>query len=182
MKSVCILAAATLISLPAMAAEAGSPAVGKILDQQLNMAEHEVVSLAEAMPADKYGFAPTHGEFSGVRTFAQQMTHIATVIYATSASVLGDKPVEMGPGENGPANLKTKEQVVKYLKDSFAYGHKAMMSLTSANITELIVPAFGKGKAPRLSMATVPLWHSFDHYGQAVEYARMNGIVPPASR
>lgn len=46
---------------------------------------------AEAMPADKYSFAPSHGEFKGVRTFGQQVSHVAAVIYAVSASVLGEK-------------------------------------------------------------------------------------------
>ena len=135
------------------------------------------------MPADKYNFAPTSGEFKGVRTFGQQASHVAAVIYMVSASVLGDKnPSEAGKGENGPASLKTKDDVVKYLKDSIAYGHKAMASLTDRNLTEMVQSAFGDNKVPRVSMATVAVWHSFDHYGQMVVYARMKGIIPPASR
>ena len=157
--------------------------VSKTFDQQLSMIELEVVPLAEAMPADKYAFAPTAGEFSKARTFGQQATHIAAVIYATSAKVLGEKvPTEMGEHENGPASLKTKEDIVKYLKDSFVYAHRATAMLTSQNLTEMIDSAFGKNKVPRLAMVTVPVWHSFDHYGQMVIYARMNGIIPPASR
>jgi len=71
--------------------------------------------------------------------------------------------------------------VVKYLKDAFAYGHKAMQSITDKNATALIKSAFGDRQVPRLSMASIATWHSFDHYGQMVVYARMNGIVPPAS-
>ncbi len=157
--------------------------VSKTLDQQLSMIEREVVPLAEAMPADKYSFAPTSGEFKKARTFGQQASHIAAVIYATSAKVLGESvPTEMGENENGPASLKTKEDIVKYLKDSFVYAHRATAMVTSQNLTEMIDSAFGKNKVPRLSMITVPVWHSFDHYGQMVIYARMNGIVPPASR
>jgi DinB superfamily len=165
------------------AADPASPSIGKILDQQLTTIEKEAIPLVEAMPADKFGFAPTGGEFKGVRTFAQQATHIAAVVYAVSSSVLGEKnPTEMGSKENGPAALKTKADVVKYMKDAFAYGHKAMASITDQNATGLVQSAFESKKVPRMSMATLATWHSFDHYGQMVVYARMNGIVPPASR
>jgi uncharacterized damage-inducible protein DinB len=164
-------------------AEGSAPPVSKIFDQQLTMVEHELVPLAEAMPADKYNFAPSHGEFKGVRTFGQQVSHIAAVMYAVSASVLGEKnPSESGEAENGPASLKTKDDIVKYLKDAVAYSHKAMRTLTESNLTEMVQSAFGNEKVPRISMATITVWHTFDHYGQMVVYARMNGIVPPASR
>jgi hypothetical protein len=162
---------------------ADAPSVSKIFDQQLTMVEHELVPLAEAMPADKYNFAPTHGEFKSVRTFGQQVSHVAAVIYAVSASILEqNNPSETGPGENGPATLKNKDDIVKYLKDAFAYAHKAMNSVTGANLTTMIKSPFGDGQVPRVDMVTVPVWHTFDHYGQMVVYARMNGIVPPASR
>ena len=141
------------------------------------------MSLAEAMPADKYTFAPTKGEFTGVRTFAQQVTHIASVNFEVAAAILGEgNPVDMGKNENGPAGLSSKDDVVAYLKKSFAYTHQAMRMLTQENLMEQIHSAFGKNMVPRISMATVPQWHSFDHYGQMVVYARMCGIVPPASR
>jgi hypothetical protein len=156
---------------------------GKVLDQQLTMLEKELVPLAEAMPAEKYGFAPTGGEFEDARTFGQQVSHIAAVIYAVSAATLVEKnPTDMGPKENGPASLSGKAEIVAYLKDSIAYAHKAMAAVTDKNLMELVPSAFGSGKAPRLSMASVAIWHSFDHYGQMAVYARMNGIVPPASR
>jgi uncharacterized damage-inducible protein DinB len=164
------------------AAETGHASMAQMYDRELSMVEREVVSLAEAMPVDKYEFAPSNGDFKGVRTFGQQMSHIATVIYEVSAGVLGEKsPVDAGKSENGPASLKTKDAIVKYLKDAFAYAHKAMNSLTDKNFTELVASPFGD-KSPRGSLANVNVWHTFDHYGQAVVYARMNGIVPPASR
>jgi hypothetical protein len=162
---------------------ADAPSVSKIFDGELSMIESELVPLAEAMPADKYDFAPTHGEFKGVRTFGRQVSHVAAVMYLVSASVLGEKvPAEAGEGENGPATLKVKEDYVKYLKGAVAYSHKAMKSLTDANLTGLVKSAFGNEQVPRVSMATVTVWHSFDHYGQMVVYARMNGVIPPASR
>lgn len=162
---------------------AGPPTVAQILDGQLKSAEREFVSLVEAMPADKFSFAPTHGAFEKVRTFGQQATHVAYVNYAVASAVLGEaNPSQAGENENGPANLKSKDDIVKYVKDSFAYAHKAMATLTSANATGMVKSAFGNGEAPRLSMANVALWHTFDHYGQMVVYSRMNNVVPPASR
>jgi len=170
-------------AVTAFGADPSTASVSKIFDGQLSMIEHEVVPLAEAMPADKYSFAPTHGEFKGVRTFGQQVGHIAAVMYAVSSAALGEKnPSENGEGENGPANLKTKDDYVNYLKAAVAYSHKAMQSLTSQNLTGMVKSAFGNEQVPRVSMATVAVWHTFDHYGQMVVYARMNGIIPPASR
>lgn len=175
--AVLVLVSATLC------AQAPSPTIAKIYDNQLATLEREFVPLVEAMPADKLGFAPTQGEFKGARSFAQQATHSAAVIYAVSAAVLGEKnPTDMGANENGPAALKTKEEIVKYVKDAFAYGHKAMLSLTDKNLTEMMASPFGSGKMPRASAASIAVWHSFDHYGQMAVYARMNGVIPPASR
>jgi uncharacterized damage-inducible protein DinB len=172
-----------LFAVVATAADAPAPSIAKLLDAQIKMVESEVVSLAEAMPADKYDFAPTAGEFTGARTFAQQMMHIAFVNYMVSAAALGEKnPSEAGEGENGPASVKGKDAVVKYLKDSLAYAHKAAANLTMKNAMDMLPSPFGQGKTPRLDMVTLVVWHSFDHYGQSVIYARMNGIVPPASR
>ncbi len=174
--------AALLIVSHASAADTTHADVVKMEDGALKMVEREIVSLAEAMPADKYDFAPTSGEFKGVRTFSRQMAHIAAVNYLLAAAILGEKgPVDPKDEENGPASLKDKEAVVKFMKDSFAYAHKAVATLTEHNFSELLQSPFGDKEA-RGTMAEVMQWHSFDHYGQAVVYARMNGIVPPASR
>jgi hypothetical protein len=165
------------------AAEPVAPSIGKILDGQIKSVESEVVSLAEAMPEDKYDFSPTDWQFKGVRTFSQQMTHIAAINYMVSAGALGEKnPSDAGAGENGPESIKGKDAVVKYLKDSFAYAHKAAAAMTTANALDLMPPPFGKEKMPRMGILSVVSWHTFDHYGQSVVYARMCGIVPPASR
>ncbi|HYL72675.1 MAG TPA: DinB family protein [Bryobacteraceae bacterium] len=176
-------ALAALFAAGACAADAPAPGIGKLLDGQIKSIESEIVSLAEAMPADKYDFAPTAGEFKDARTFGQQMSHVAAVLYMVSAAALGEKnPSEAGPGENGPATIHGKDAIVQYLKDSFAYAHKAAANITMANVMDPVPSAFGSSKTPRLSMISVAVSHSFDHYGQAVIYARMNGIIPPASR
>jgi len=163
---------------------ADQPSFAKVFGNDLKSAEGEIVSLAEAMPADKYNFAPTAGEFKDVRTFGLQMRHIAAVNYEVAAALLGEKnPVEMGKSENGPDSLDNKAAIVKFLKDSFTYAHKAIGSITADNVLGDVKSPFGGGKpTPRASLATILTWHSFDHYGQAVVYARMNGVVPPASR
>ena len=158
------------------------PTINKILDGNVKVIEGEFVPAAEAMPEDKYAFAPTNGEFKGVRTFAQQVKHVAAVNYMVGAAILGEKPpVELG-GENGPDSIKSKADIVKFAKDSFAYAHKAVASITDENALGQIASPFGNSKVTRLGIATAFAWHSFDHYGQMVEYLRMNGIVPPASR
>ena len=111
------------------------------------------------------------------------MTHIATVIYEVSAASLGEKmPVAKGQNENGAPSIHGKDAVVKYLKDSLAYAHKAVANLTAANMMDEMQSPFGSGKSSRIQLLSEIGWHSYDHYGQCVEYARLNGVVPPASR
>ena len=183
MKKLLALAALlTLCSFCGAQAKDEPKNTAQILDGGVKSIESEFVPAAEAMPEDKYAFAPTNGEFKGVRTFGQQVKHVAAVNYMVAAAILGEKPpVELG-GENGPDSIKTKADIVKFAKDSFAYAHKAVATITSENATGQIKSPFGDGKVTRLGMATVFAWHGFDHYGQIVEYLRMNGIVPPASR
>ena len=92
---------------------------GDGLNAVLSIAEHEFVAAAEAMPEDKYSFAPTAGEFKGVRTFAEQVKHVAAVNYIFGASVLQEKPPVDTGEEKGPATITSKAEIVKFLKDSF---------------------------------------------------------------
>ncbi len=164
------------------AAKDAPKTVTSVLDAGVKGVEGEFVPAAEAMPEDKYGFAPTVGEFKGVRTFAQQVKHVAAVNYMLGAAILQEKPpVELG-GENGPDGIKSKADVVKFLKDSYAYAHKAVGTITPDNLIGEVPSPFGRGKSTRMGLAILITAHSFDHYGQMVEYLRMNGIVPPASR
>jgi hypothetical protein len=169
------------LALPLFGADAVRTPMAKTMDFELSILEHDLVPLAEAMPAAQYDFAPTNGEFKGVRTFGEQVKHVAGGIYRHSAAILNEKPpVDLGDGYGGPANLKTREDIVAFLKGALSYAHRAMATLTEANSSEEVDA--GWGKQSRLFMATLILWHSYDHYGQMVVYARMNGIVPPASR
>lgn len=156
--------------------------INQVLDGGVKTIESEFVPAAEAMPEDKYDFAPTSGEFKGVRTFAQQIKHVAAVNYLVAASILGEKPPVDTNEEKGPDSMKSKADIVKFLKDSYAYAHKAVASINNSNSLEPIATPFSKTKGTRVGLATVFAWHGFDHYGQMVEYLRMNGIIPPASR
>jgi uncharacterized damage-inducible protein DinB len=168
--------------LPAVVAAQSQPTpnIASVLDNQVKTLERDFVPAAEAMPADKFNFAPSPslGEFKESRTFSQQVSHVATTNYIFGAAILGEKPPvnTEGPNENGPASLKTKDDVIKYLKDSFAYVHKAIATITPQNAVEPV------GKSTRLGLASLTAWHGFDHYGQMVVYLRLNGIIPPASR
>ena len=156
--------------------------VTEVLSNTVKNLEHDLVPAAEAMPEDKFGFTPSNGEFKGVRTFAEQIKHIAAVNYELGAAILSEKPpVDIGD-ESGPASVTSKADILKYLNDSFLYVHKAIDTINEKNLTGTVKGPFGEYKVTRLGLATTVAWHGFDHYGQVVEYLRMNGIVPPASR
>ncbi len=156
--------------------------VSQVLDHSVSGVEREFLSATEAMPADKFAFAPTNGEFKGVRNFGEQVKHVAAVNYIFGAAILSEKvPVDVGD-ESGPAAMKDKAEIVGYLKDSFAYVHKAIATINEKNLVEPVKSPFGEGSVTRLGLATSVGAHCLDHYGQMVEYLRMNGIVPPASR
>jgi hypothetical protein len=168
---------AALLAAPALFAAEG---IGKVFDDQVSTVEREVLGLAQKMPADKYDFAPTSpGTFTGVRTYALQVRHIATYIYRIAASVSGEKaPVEIGPTDNGPDTLKTKDQIIDYFKGALTFAHKAMGTLNDKNMYDQVPSPFGRGMMTRVAAAAFLGMHSNDHYGQMVVYARMNGVVP----
>ena len=184
MKRVCLVLGVILASCVAGLTQSADQkkTTSSVMDGSVKIIESEFVPAAEAMPEDKYGFVPTNGEFKGARTFAQQVKHVAAVNYIVGATILGEKPpVDIG-GESGPDTVKTKAEILSFLKDSFAYAHKAIASINESNALGEIKNPFGKDPATRLGMATVFAWLGFDHYGQMSEYLRMNGIIPPASR
>jgi hypothetical protein len=158
----------------------GAEGLGKVFDDQVSTVEREVLGLAQKMPADKYDFAPTSpGTFTGVRTYALQVRHIATYIYRIAASVSGENaPVEIGPTDNGPDTLKSKDQIIDYFKGALAFAHKAMGTLTEKNMYDQVPSPFGRGTMTRVAAAAFLGQHSYDHYGQMVVYGRMNGVIP----
>ncbi|HWZ96143.1 MAG TPA: DinB family protein [Candidatus Dormibacteraeota bacterium] len=167
----------------AQVAQQALPTVASVVDREISAIEKLVVDAAEAMPEDKYNFSPEGlnipgGDYKGVRTFAAQVKHIAVSNYFIWSPLTGDKVPENIKDGNGPVELKSKVDIIKFLKDSFALCHKAAATLTVENMLENP----GKSKSTRLRLATFGVAHAYDHYGQMIEYLRMNGIVPPASR
>ena len=180
--ALCVLALAASCAAQDKKGKDDHRTVTQVLDRTVSNMEHEFVSAAEAMPEDKFGFAPTNGEFKGVRTFGQQIKHVAAVNYELGAAILEEKPpVDIGD-ESGPASITSKADILKYLNESFVYVHRAVQTINEKNLVETVRSPFGEGKVSRLGLATSVAAHGFDHYGQMVEYLRMNGIVPPASR
>ena len=160
-----------------------SPSIASIVDREIGGIEKQVVDAAEAMPEDKFNFSPESvnlpgADYKGVRSFAVQVKHIAASNYFLWSHLTGDKLPEGLKDGNGPENLKSKADILEFLKDSFALGHKAAATLTTENMLQTPEDS----KSPRLYLATFAVAHAYDHYGQMVEYLRMNGIVPPASR
>ena len=156
----------------------------KAFDAELSGVEGEMMGVVKAMPAEKFGFAPSAAifvpsqktEFATVRTFAQQAAHVAQANYSFYAAVGGMKPdVDMA----AVGKMTKKEDVVAALAGSFAFAHKAIATLTAANAFEVIKSS--EGLQTRATTAAFAVGHMYDHYGQMVEYLRMNGIVPPAS-
>jgi len=171
----------------AQAKKTAPQTIASAVDQQVSILERELVGAAEAMPDDKFNFAPgtlniPNSEYKGVKTFAEEVRHVAATNYLLWGAITGDKPPIESKEENGPSELKTKAEIVKYLKDSFALGHKAAKSITAENAAALVPSPFGQGQRTKLFCSTFAVAHGFDHYGQMVEYLRMNGIIPPASR
>ena len=152
------------------------------LDRDITYVEKEVVEAAEAMPEEKFNFSPESlnipgSQYKGVRSFAVQVKHIAASNWFIWSPLTGEKVPEAVKDGDGPADLKTKAEILKFLNESFALGHRAAATVTTENMLQ----SPGTSKSTRLRLANFGVAHAFDHYGQMVEYLRMNGIVPPAT-
>ena len=172
-----------LLSFVSVVAQVTTPAeprtVSQVMDFWVTTTEQLVVPTAEAMPESKYPFAPSGGEFACVRTFAEQIKHLAAANYQLAAGAMGEEPPAGTAHETAPDAVKTKAQIIEYLKGSFASLHRAAAAVNEHNMD---VPIPSKGNRTRLLMLIDAVVHSSNHYGQMVEYLRMNDIVPPASR
>jgi uncharacterized damage-inducible protein DinB len=156
----------------------------RALESLMKIVEKEIISAVDAMPADKFGFAPTDGEFKGVRTFGQMVKHFSATNHILAAAALGEEPPADAGDELGPESVRTKAEILTYLKGSFVHLEKAVQAVGQTNIPVNASPIspLKHGEVTRLALITETLLHAYDHYGQMVEYLRMNGVVPPASR
>ena len=159
------------------------PAQSKTVPDSVNLVWKSVgnnfTALAEAMPEEKWSFKPTQGAFTNARTFAEQVKHVACANVAWATQIMGEKqPVHCDVG--GPSPAKSKAELLAYLRESFAQMDKAIASMNVNNLLEPMPREYWG--VNRLSSMTAAMWHISDHYGQLVEYARMNNVVPPASK
>src|SRR5581483_11797141 len=146
----------------------------------LQFVEGNFLDLAEAMPEDKYSYIPTTGKFEGVRSFGEQIKHVACAQFAFFNEFEGKKPPD-DCEKGGHDHAKTKSDLLKYLKNSFDYGNRILGTLTPANALDRVEGRYA-GPNTKLGIAVVAVWHITDHYGQLIEYSRMNGIVPPQTQ
>jgi len=173
--------------LPAIATASGqsptspaaAPTATQAIQHMIAGVEKTLTGVATEMPDDKYGFAPTDGAFRGVRNFAAQLKHAAAVQYLVAASILGDPITADMSDERGPDSVKTKAEVLKYLADSFTYLRKAAATVDDRNAFTPIKGVFGSAPDTRIGLIVGAVSHTSNHYGQVVEYLRMNGLVPP---
>jgi hypothetical protein len=180
--------AATLASLATLAAPAKAQqqeipkttaeSVGGIL----SYTEDQFLSSAEAMPAEKYSYIPSApgGKFDGVRSFGEQVKHVACADFAFFNEIEGKTPpADCEKGGHAPAT--TKAELLQYLRDSFAYGNKVLATINAQNAMDRVGGRYG-GPNTKLGLAVIAVWHIADHYGQIVYYLRLNGIVPPPTQ
>ena len=157
--------------------------VTQVYTQTSTHTEAVIISLAEVMPEDKYSFAPTNVEFKGVRTFAQMVKHIAVNNYVDAAALLRERPpVDVHERDNGPDSVRSKAEILRFVRDSFEYMQKAILTVNQGNLMERVEFPGAQGGIPRLTIIDAAMVHPWDLYGQMIEYVRMNGIDPQAKR
>jgi hypothetical protein len=143
----------------------------------LRTVEGQLLGVAEAMPESKYSFIPTSGNFEGVRSFGEQIKHVACGQFAFFNEIERKTP-PADCEKGGPSKATTKAELIQYLRDSFDYGNRVLASTDQKNQLDGVEGHYA-GPSTRLGIAVTAVWRMTDHYGQLVEYLRMNGIVPP---
>src|SRR4029453_7060552 len=179
---VVLLWAAAIGTTQAQTTQTPAPTASQTVLDMIGSVEKSITGVATEMPEDKYGFAPTAGAFRGVRNFAAQIKHAAAVQHLIAASLLGDPITADMSDERGPDSVKTKADGLKYLADAFAHLKKAAATVDDKNAFLPIKGVFGSAPSTRIGLIVLAVSHTSNHYGQVVEYLRMNGLVPPTSQ
>jgi uncharacterized damage-inducible protein DinB len=181
MKLFALFASLVIFLTPAFAQKDEIPKnIADSVGGALHWTEDQFYSVAEAMPESKYDFVPKAGDFKDVRSFAEQVKHVACANYGFFNEIEGKiPPIHCEKGGLAPA--KTKVELLKYLKDSFDYGNKVLQTVDARNALDRVEGPYA-GPNTKLGIAVAAVWHISDHYGQIVEYLRMNGIVPPTTQ
>jgi uncharacterized damage-inducible protein DinB len=139
---------------------------------------NNIVRTADKMPEENYSMRP--GAQEDVRTFGQQVTHVARFNFLWCSQAKGEK-------NPAPANLEkltAKADIMKALNDAFTYCDAAYNSLTDASGAEVIDITQENGRQTRnlrMGLLTLNYGHNNEIYGSMVIYLRMKNLVPPAS-
>lgn len=179
MKSLKLFAALAAFSLP-FVATAGDhekselPLANKIIAMSLHDAADKVLQLAEAIPADDYGYRP----MEGVSDVSEVLMHLAGANYYI-ANMLGHAlPDGVNPRELGKG--AEKGELIAIYKDSVKHVKKAIKMVSAEDMAEVI--EFWGRTAPRGRLALIAADHQHEHLGQLIAYARANEVVPPWSK
>jgi hypothetical protein len=176
-----LLVAVVLAAMPALAQEAkkdtppkpvASPS-GAVLESWNDIGK-KLIAIAEDLPEDKYDYKPNPDS----RTFVAQLLHVSASMYFFTDEAVGKK-ARYGDDPKRD-ELKTKEQIVAFVKKSVQDGADVIKAKGDAGLAGTVVLG---GQTYRLSdLAYGLIEHSGEHYGQLVVYYRINGLVPPESR
>jgi uncharacterized damage-inducible protein DinB len=139
---------------------------------------NNIVRTAEKMPEENYGMRP--GAQTEVRTFGQQVTHVATFNFLWCSQAKGEK----NPSPADLDKLTSKADVMKVLNDAFTYCDGAYAALTDASGAQTIDITQENGRQTRnlrMQLLTLNYGHNNEIYGSMVIYLRAKDITPPAS-
>ena len=166
--AVLVIAAVTPSSLWA---QTPAPSITKEMAAGFQRASNDILDIAEAMPAEKYGYKPT----PDMSTFADQLVHVAGIV---QRFVDTSKGVKTEAGHHG---AMAKPEVIALLKKTFQSGQDSIAQLSDAQLLEPVKFPFGDRMVTRFTYWQGPLYQIRNHHGQLVVYLRMNGIVPPTT-
>ena len=154
-----------------LSAQAPVPNLAKEMAASFQRAATEILDVAEAMPAEKYGYKPT----PEVSSFGDQLVHVAGITQRFIDAAKGTKTEAAHHGAMG------KPETLDLLKKTFQSAQDAISPLTDAQLLEPVKFPFGDRTVTRATFWQGPLYQIRNHHGQLVVYLRMNGIVPPTS-
>ena len=154
-----------------LSAQAPAPSMAKELAATFQRASNEIVDVAEAMPAEKYGYKPV----PEIATFGDQLVHVAGITQRFIDTAKGTKTDMAHHG------AMAKPEVVALLKKTFQAAEDMITPLTDAQLSEPMKFPFGDRTVTRATFWQGPLYQIRNHHGQLVVYLRMNGIVPPTT-
>jgi uncharacterized damage-inducible protein DinB len=152
-------------------AQAPAPSLAKEIAASFQRASTEILDVAEAMPAEKYGYKPT----PEISSFGEQLVHVAGITQRFVDTAKGTKT------EAPHHAATTKPEIMELLKKTFQNAQDAINPLTDAQLMEPVKFPFGDRTVTRATFWQGPLYQIRNHHGQLVVYLRMNGIVPPST-